>query len=312
VNRRPATKRLRVGLIGGGAVARRLASALRRSSIVTVERSSSRGSSPHADLLLDLRRGIRNGKNGAGARPMDVAAFVGILAKEIHRAVQKEIEERQSDFVSVTSHELRTPLTSSREALAILADGLAGGITQEQRGYLEIASRNLQRLTSAINQLLDLSDIENGKMVLAIETVDMNEIVEAAMKRFVPRFEEKGLVARADADRIGHVLDALLDNACKFTPRGGEVSVRTRGTSRLVEAEVADTGLGIPAKARRAIFQKFRQLDRALTRSQGGLGLGLTLAREIVKAHRGTIRVFGRKGGGSRFLVQIPRGASEP
>src|SRR5262249_2366942 len=156
--------------------------------------------------------------------------------------------------------------------------------------------------------LLDLSDIEHGAIVLLRTPSDLSEIVGAAAERWRPRLLEKRLAfdvapatgdvrAVVDAERIGHVLDALLRNALKCTEAGGAVRVAVRGALRFVEIAVDDTGIGIPAAVRRAVFRKFRQADPALTRRHGGLGLGLTVSREIVRSHRGTIRIEANGGG---------------
>jgi signal transduction histidine kinase len=310
---RSATKELRVTLVGGGARARQIARLLGRFAAVSVEPRGAAvdaGRKRNGSLVVDLRQ-----RRGSGIDAL-VSALVGAVRSEVER----EISNRQSEFVSITSHELRTPLTSSREAVALVADGLAGSVTPEQRAYLEMAARNLARLTSVVNQLLDLSDIEKGRIVLLRAPAGMNAIVEAAADRWALRFAERRIgfawlpadrdvVAHVDAERVGHALDALLDNALKFTDAGGSVRVVVRGLVRFVEIAVEDTGCGIPPSARRLVFRKFRQADAALTRRHGGLGLGLTVTREIVRSHRGRIRAEGREAGGTRVVVRFPRGS---
>jgi signal transduction histidine kinase len=307
---------LRVALLGSGGAAKRLAEALRRSRGVIVERVRlENGACRKADLVLDLRRRSRGKRPGLHK---GTAERVGFLAAEIEAALRQQIEERQSDFVSLTSHELRTPLASSREAVSIVADGLLGGVTPEQRSYLDIAARNLRRLTGVINQLLDLADIEGDRVALAREPADLNEIAEKASARLRPQFEERGvrfglekssepLVANVDPERIQHVLEALLDNACKFTAAGGQVTLRLFGDRKRAVIEVEDTGIGIPTRTRHLLFQKFRQTSGALTRRHGGIGLGLALVREIVRSHGGSVEVESKEGRGSRFRVRIPR-----
>ncbi|MBI3847954.1 MAG: HAMP domain-containing histidine kinase [Planctomycetes bacterium] len=325
MKKRPKAKRLRVTLLGGGTAAKDLARTLRRFATVALEpakragkpRSRARTSARIVEcsgnaVVVDLRCGCAGGIEG----------LIAALTREIESNVERQISDRQSEFVSLTSHELRTPLTSSREAVSLVADGVVGSVTDEQRSYLEMASRNLARLTSVVNQLLDLADVEQDRIVLLRARLDLSDVTAAAAARWASRFAEKGVrfvpspsrpfVAEIDGDRIGHVLDALLDNALKFTPAGGTVRVHTGGDADFVEMVVEDTGAGIPARARRRVFEKFRQLDPALTRKHGGLGLGLTLTREIVRSHGGSVRVEESAEGGSRFVIRLPRSNSPP
>ncbi|EKD50226.1 MAG: hypothetical protein ACD_62C00607G0005 [uncultured bacterium] len=256
---------------------------------------------------------------------------------------EREVERMKSEFVSVVSHELRTPLTAIREAIALIIDGIAGTVNDKQRHCLDVALRDVDRLGRMINDLLDLSRIESGKiglkriscsaeyLITCVHTIlaakaqsDNIQLVVAVSENVPPVF--------ADPDTIIQVLINLVGNAFKFTPEGGTVRVSC-GTSReahpvsrispdvfsrdtnneirmtdrnFVEFSVTDTGPGIPESDQKKLFQKFSQLDMSVTHRVGGTGLGLAISKELVEKHGGTIRVVSDPGKGSCFSFTIP------
>ena len=237
---------------------------------------------------------------------------------------EHEIEQMKSEFVSLVSHELRTPLTSIIGFISLILDGKTGKINQKQYESLSRAQRQSKRLAALINDLLDISRIEAGRIEMKREQVHIDWIAKRRIEELRPQADEKAItllldaeynlpVLIADADRIGQVFINLIGNAIKFTPHGGKVTVKLSKSPQHVSAadgfhvEIIDTGPGIPAEEREKVFDKFQQLGRTRTRQQGGTGLGLSIASGIVEAHGGKLWVdVGDNGQGCNFQFFIP------
>jgi len=223
----------------------------------------------------------------------------------------------KSDFVSLVSHELRTPLTTIQLGISLILDGKTGPINDRQRSSLEKVDRQAKRLTRLINDLLDLSRIESGRVQMKREPISLLDIAVSRMEEIRPQAEAKGVkmelqvkgdipMTVGDEERIGQVITNLLSNAVKFTPPGGTVTVRLTPHEKMLLTEVIDTGPGIPPEQRDKIFDKFYQLSDVHTRQQGGSGLGLSIAKSIVEAHNGRIWVESEEGKGSNFKFLLP------
>ena len=238
---------------------------------------------------------------------------------------EHEIEQMKSEFVSLVSHELRTPLTSIKGFISLILDGKTGEINQKQQESLGRALRQSERLAELINDLLDISRIEAGRFEMKREQLQIDTIAERRIEELRPQADEKAIslllerpsilpVMIGDADRIGQVFINLIDNAIKYTPDNGKVTVKISKSSQNgnpegdgFHVEVIDTGPGIPAEEREKVFDKFRQLGSVQTRQQGGSGLGLSIAAGIVEAHGGKLWVdTGDNGQGSNFQFFIP------
>lgn len=238
---------------------------------------------------------------------------------------EHEIEQMKSEFVSLVSHELRTPLTSIIGFISLILDGKTGKINQKQHESLSRAHRQSKRLAALINDLLDVSRIEAGRIEMKQEQVKIDWIAERRIEELRPQADEKAisllLEAQShlpsmigDGDRIGQILVNLIGNAIKFTPNNGKVTVRISkslqngSATEGVHVEVVDTGPGIPTEEREKVFDKFRQLGSVQTRQpHGGTGLGLSIAAGIVEAHGGHLWVdVGDNGLGSNFQFFIP------
>ena len=243
---------------------------------------------------------------------------------------EHEIDRMKSDFVALVSHELRTPLTSIIGFISLVLDGKVGQINDMQEQSLTRAHRQSQRLATMINDLLDISRIEAGRIVMKLEPVDMVEIAQRRLEELKPQADEKEIILDLDAtsdlpeligdtERIGQILTNLIGNAIKFTHTNGKVTVRisrkecpieldhTIGEIDGVHVEVIDTGPGIPEQDRENVFDKFHQLGNVQTREQGGTGLGLSIARGFVDAHKGAIWVdTGENANGCNFQFWIP------
>jgi signal transduction histidine kinase/DNA-binding response OmpR family regulator/HPt (histidine-containing phosphotransfer) domain-containing protein len=233
-----------------------------------------------------------------------------------------EVERAKSEFVSVVSHELRTPMTSVKTSLSLLLAGAAGPLESASRELLEIALRNADRLIRLVNDLLDLSRLEAGRMEFRLEPVSLADSVTAGLEAVAAFAGEQGVtlipqpspepqLVLGERDRVLQVFVNLLANAIKFSPRGGQVEVRWWRENGFAVTQVSDHGPGIPADKLAAIFEPFRQLDSSTTREHGGAGLGLTIAQRIVQALGGEVWVESEVGHGARFFVRLPLAPSQ-
>ena len=234
-------------------------------------------------------------------------------AADLERANQYK-----SEFLANMSHELRTPLNSSLILAKILADNRGGNLTAEQIKFAQTISSAGNDLLAIINDILDLSKIEAGKVELAPETVAIARVLDDLAKSFQPVAENKGLRFDAsvaadtpqsletDSQRLGQILKNLIANALKFTATGG-VSLRVApGADNTLRFDVQDTGIGISEHQREIIFDAFRQADGSTHRRYGGTGLGLTISRDLARLLGGNISVTSTPGEGSTFTLTLP------
>lgn len=229
----------------------------------------------------------------------------------------KELDRLKSDLLANVSHELRTPLTAIQGYAEALSGEILGPLEDPQRKALSVVSRNVGRLQTMINELLSYARLESRRIELEQRTFDLATAVEQVVGQV--RASRGGQVEIAihapenlpevvgDPQRIGQVLENLLTNAVKFTAPGGAVTVALTRQGDQVEVAVGDTGIGIPKEALPKIFDRFYQVDSSSTRRYGGIGLGLAIVREIVRAHGSTIAVESEVGKGTtfRFSLQV-------
>ncbi|MFH1875110.1 MAG: HAMP domain-containing sensor histidine kinase [Pseudomonadota bacterium] len=250
--------------------------------------------------------------------------------EELHHKLKKINEELQeanhvkSEFLAVMSHELRTPLTAIIGFSELLMENVVGELNQAQRESLQEVLNNGADLLELINSLLDLSKIESGKMKLDINTFDLREMIERVqgmIASLVQRKEHSLLVTlpeklpaiQADERKLQQVMLNLLSNAIKFTPNGGKIDLQVnyqepgRFKSGTFEIIVQDTGVGIKPEHLDIIFEVFQQADNSITRSFGGTGLGLALAKQYVEQHKGIVWAESEYGKGAKFHVLLPR-----
>ena len=228
----------------------------------------------------------------------------------------KELDKLKSDFVSMVSHELKTPLAAMRTSAQVLDMADAGEETK--REMLDIILRNIDRQTNLVNDLLDLSRIESGRMELKIGSVSLDSVIadsiesvkqaasEGDIKLNVELSESLASV-KGDREKLTQVVINLLNNAIKFTPRSGEISIKARELNGQVEVKVSDTGIGIPPEDLDSVFDKFYQVDSTLTREAGGTGLGLAICKGIIEAHNGRIWAESELGKGSTFVFTLDK-----
>lgn len=228
----------------------------------------------------------------------------------------KRLERVRKDFVANVSHELKTPLTSIKGYIEALLDG-AKDDPKKCLEFLSVIQKHTDSLNSILSDLLQLSTIESGQYQWKREPVSIQDLIQKAVG-FIRSAAEKKKQSISimtgqdlpnipgDPDKLSVVLINLLDNAVKYTPEGGEVTIEAKADREAVEISVSDTGIGISSKEIPRIFERFYRADRARSRELGGTGLGLSIVKHIVEAHRGTVRVQSEAGKGSRFTVVFP------
>ncbi len=236
-----------------------------------------------------------------------------IIARDLSE--RRQLEQMKDDFVGTVSHELRTPLTAIKGFIELVADGDAGPLSDAQREFLQIASRNTDRLGSLINDLLDVNQIEAQRLEIRVEPTDLSAILEDVAATFRAMAESKGLAfgvridrlpsLMGDGPRLVQVFSNLISNAIKYTPEG-EIGIRARLAQSGIEVLVHDSGIGLSKDEQALLFTKFFRARNPIVTETGGTGLGLVIAKGIVEKHGGTIEVVSVPGEGSHFRVQLP------
>jgi len=230
------------------------------------------------------------------------------------------VEQVKSDFVSTVSHELRTPLTSIYGfAETLLRQDVMFG-EEERQTFLRYIASESQRLTSIVDTLLNVARLDTGDLQVNLAEMDVRDVVGEVLEtaaategdgRFVVELPDEPLAAKADPEKLRQVCSILVDNALRYSPDGGTVTVGAARRQDTVEVSVADEGIGIPQADQEQIFRKFyRGADAELRAGAGGTGLGLFIARGLVTAMGGRIWVSSREGEGSRFAFELPAAAA--
>jgi PAS domain S-box-containing protein len=234
---------------------------------------------------------------------------------------QVEVDRLKSEFVATVSHELRTPMTSIKGYVDILLMGAAGALTEQQAHFLQVVKANTERLAVLVNDLLDISQIEAGRMALAMQPLNLEELVLATIEDFKRRIQEdqKGITVEAeiqpnlprvmaDFDRIRRVMDNLLENAYQYNLPNGQILVRMHVAGDEVQVDVKDTGVGIHPDDQERVFERFFRGESTLTLGVAGTGLGLSIVRNLITMHNGRIwlQSTGIPGEGSTFSFTLP------
>ena len=256
--------------------------------------------------------------------------------EEEMRRIQLQIERSNSDlrrkndeiqnFYHTLSHELKTPLTSAREFVSIVVDGLAGELNERQREYLMIAMGSCNQLRVCINDLLDATRLETGKLSIELKPTDLGDLVQRAVTALRPVAGGKNIGLQCelepdlpsinlDGNRISQVITNLLNNALKFTSSGGVITARVSQSlerEEALEVSVSDSGCGIPEEQIDRIFDRLYQIKSGDATTEQGVGLGLFICRELVRLHGGEISVESKPGEGCTFTFYLPRQATPP
>jgi CheY-like chemotaxis protein len=233
----------------------------------------------------------------------------------------KKLSRIKADFISVVSHELRTPITSIKESVSLILEGIAGPLNEEQKKFLTIAKNNIDRLARLIIDILDMSKLEAGRVVMHKRKSNINELIKdvyASMKieaeqknvEFNLFLEEPIELAWFDPDRIGHVLKSLISNAIKFNRDKRKINIYSSkedvNGKDVVKIIVEDNGIGIPPEDVENLFRNLSPLDTSITRKYGGMGLSLTISKGIIELHGGNIWVISEPDMGTKFIFTIP------
>ena len=234
------------------------------------------------------------------------------------RHAAQAASDAKSRFLNMMSHELRTPLGAIGGYAALLEEGIAGPLTDEQRKYIARIRHNQGHLLQLVNELLDLGKIESGRMALHPDAVPVQLVIESVYAMIDPQIRESelrlevdavdpALVFHADRDRVEQIVLNLLSNAVKFTPPRGTVRIIVTQEPDLICFRVEDTGVGIPADKLEAVFEAFYQVEASRSRTYGGTGLGLAISRQLARAMGGNLTVKSAPGKGSTFSLSLPR-----
>jgi len=226
----------------------------------------------------------------------------------------KEVEQLKSEFVMAASHELRTPLTSLGMSVDLLLEHIAQELAEKDRDLLQAAHEEVHRMKALVNDLLDLSKIEAGRIELVFESIPVSTVFDHVQTVFKSQMDIKKVTLksevtgelpsiRADANKITWVLTNLVSNALRYVNTGGHIKLMAHRIGPHVHLSVRDDGPGIPPEYHSKIFEKFVQMKG---REAGGTGLGLAICKEIVRAHGGAIWVESSSGKGSTFTFTLP------
>jgi signal transduction histidine kinase len=264
---------------------------------------------------LDLLRTLANQATVAIANARLYEQLHG-LSQELEDKVRERTEELRH-FVSVVYHELSSPITATRGYTELLLDSQGDSLNDRQKGYLRAAQRNLRRLTRLVADLSDVSKIDDGRLAIQPQPLDLEKAIEETLDLHSRIIEEKGLQIQVrihpgtpfvlgDPQRVEQILTNLVSNACRYTPVGGQIMVIAKCRDGFVETLICDTGIGIQKHELEHIFERFFRSDDPLVREQPGTGLGLSIARSLVELHGGEIWVKSQVGKGSQFGFTLP------
>ncbi len=256
----------------------------------------------------------------------DLTELHRLLAGKRQRAEDlRRADQVKDDFIANVSHELRTPLATISNILSNALAGVRGSLSPEVRDAILIGQTNAKRLGNIIGNMLDVSTIRAGRVVLEKSLVDISELIRSVIESCHPNATEKGLSLISDQDikqekqevfcdpnKVIQILNNLVGNALKFTDPGGTVSIAVKNGQDDLQISVADTGWGIVEEELQVIFDRFQQLDRSYGGGEKGTGLGLAIVKELVELHRGRIWVESELGKGTTFTFTLPQECRQP
>jgi signal transduction histidine kinase/DNA-binding response OmpR family regulator len=251
----------------------------------------------------------------------DLPSLVTVLRDTSREA---EVDRLKNEFISTVSHELRTPMTSIKGYSDLLVSERIGALSEQQRHFVRVIKNNADRLTALVNDILDLSRIETGRIKLQIEALDLVGLINHAVESFQGQMAEKSVKlssglppklpsVRGDKTRVTQILENLISNAWKYTRAGGQVTVHAQVVDGFVQVDVVDNGIGISSRDLPNIFDRFYRTEQEEVQAVGGSGLGLSIVKMFVGLLGGNIWVQSEVGRGSTFSFTLPlvAGASE-
>jgi signal transduction histidine kinase len=243
-------------------------------------------------------------------------AGVAIKNARLYQDIQA-VNKAKSDFITVVTHELRLPMTSIKGYTDLIASGMVGPLTEQQEQFLGVVKRNLERMTTLIQDLADINRIESGRMPFELAAVDLKHVVTdvaeslseataAKAQSVTVAFADDLPPVYADPTRLSQVLTNLLSNAHKYTPKGGEIVIQAWRNGRFATVSVKDNGIGISAENQAKLFTQFFRAEDVEVREQSGWGLGLSIVKKMVEAQGGEISFQSELGKGSTFAFTVP------
>ena len=242
--------------------------------------------------------------------------FNGVIAVFLDITQLRQVEQMRKDLLANVSHELGTPLTSITGFIETMQEDPDMDTAVRQR-FLKIMAKETQRLNNLIDNLLELSKIESGKAYTELKKVDLARLISGVVEQMRPQAAAKAqevivdlpqcLFVTGDGNGLEQVVINLLDNAIKYTPKNGEISIKGYLDKDKSVISFKDTGMGIPQEALGRIFERFYRVDKARSRKQGGTGLGLAIVKHIIENHQGSISVQSKPEQGAEFIVRLPR-----
>jgi PAS domain S-box-containing protein len=236
---------------------------------------------------------------------------------EIQRSELEQLNQAKDEFISLASHQLRTPASGVKQFLGLLREGYAGDLDDLQKEFIERAYEGNNRQLELVNDLLRVAQVDAGKVTLIKDTADLAAVIKDVLSEQQASFEERKqtvvieglnhpLKAKIDKARLRMVIENIVNNASKYTPVGGTITVNAAKHNQTIRISVADTGVGIPKSAQPKLFSKFSRIPNELSDVVGGSGLGLYWAHKIIELHDGKIEVASKSGKGSVFTIVVP------
>ncbi len=231
---------------------------------------------------------------------------------------EKMVEEMKSEFVSIAAHQLRTPISAMKWTMTMLLDGDLGDLNDEQKDLVEKTYASNERMVNLINDLLNVSRIEEGRYLYKPAHISFSKVLNPVVKSYRDEIKRRGIKFRTkipkrslprvavDTEKITLVLQNLLDNAMKYTPKGGQVTLDVKVKNKEIEVSIRDTGVGIPKDQQQRLFSKFFRAANVIRMETEGSGLGLFICKNIIKAHKGEISFESKENQGSVFHFTLP------
>ncbi|MBI5149355.1 MAG: PAS domain S-box protein [Candidatus Omnitrophica bacterium] len=314
----PAAEKL-LGVSRKDKIGQPISDGAKKDQLISLSRGSSDGEDKEIELISQEDETKKVLRASTAVIENENGQTIGMVSVLSDITKQKELDQLKANFVAGVSHELRTPIVAIDKSITLILEKEAGELTATQEQFLSIAQRNLKRLSDLINDLLDLSKLEAGKMELRRKPTSVNNVIQETIDTLNNWARTKTITLEkhvedmlpeidVDPDRVTQVLTNLIGNAVKFTPNGGKIIVEARlsDDKKNVRLMVQDNGIGIAQEHLPKLFSKFYQAGERVASDISGTGIGLSICKEIVELHGGNIWVESEKDQGAKFIFNLP------